>query len=153
MAGEKNSKYKPEYDELVFNYCKMGATDAQLAVFFKVTEQTVNNWKNDHPAFFESLKAGKEEHDTGLVVNALLKAAIGQTVLETTTDEGTSAKLGDFNSTSVKERYIPPNPTSAIFWLKNRDPKRWKDKQPEEIEAKDTVIHEVKISVVDKNGN
>lgn len=153
MAGEKNSKYKPEYDEQALKLCRLGATDKELADFFNVTETTINNWKNSHPTFFESLKVGKEEHDTSMVVNALLKAALGQTVTETVEENGESVKLGKFNSTKVTQRYIPPNPTSAIFWLKNRDPKRWKDRQPQEDEKQDSVIHEVKISVVGSDEN
>lgn len=60
---ESTSKYKAEYDELAYNYCLLGATDAQLANFFGVKEQTINNWKNKHKSFFESLKKGKDSAD------------------------------------------------------------------------------------------
>ena len=29
-------------------------------------------------------------------------------------------------------KYYPPDATSAIFWLKNRQPKKWRDKQETE---------------------
>ena len=90
--------YKPEYDDQVYKLCLLGYTDAQLGVFFDVTEQTINNWKNAHPSFFESIKSGKDIAD-GEVVDSLRRKAMS----------------GD--------------PTACIFWLKNRQPKNWRDKQ------------------------
>lgn len=52
--------FKEEYVELAYKYCLLGATDKDLAQFFEVTETTINNWKNDHPEFFESIKKGKK---------------------------------------------------------------------------------------------
>ena len=40
---------------------------------------------------------------------------------------------GEIISTTVRRHY-PPDPISAIFWLKNRQRKRWRDK-PLETEA------------------
>ena len=35
------------------------------------------------------------------------------------------------NKTVIKKlkKHIPPDVTAQIFWLKNRDPERWRDKQ------------------------
>lgn len=32
----------------------------ELAQFFEVTETTINNWKNNYPDFFESIKKKQE---------------------------------------------------------------------------------------------
>ena len=76
MANGRKTKYKQEYDELAFNYCLLGAKDTQLAEFFNVTEQTINNWKKDHPSFFESIKKGKQDADAE-VANSLFHRAKG----------------------------------------------------------------------------
>jgi len=38
-------------------------------------------------------------------------------------------------------KYYPPDPVSIIFWLKNRKPEQWRDKQ--EAEHKGNVIVEL----------
>ena len=78
MANKRGSptKYKPEYAELGRKYCLLGATDENLAEFFDVTVTTINNWKIEHPEFFESIKKGKHEAD------ALVAASLYQTALD-----------------------------------------------------------------------
>ena len=74
--GGRPTEYRPEYNEQARKLCLLGATDAQLADFFGVSETTINNWKLAHPEFLESLKAGKEKADA-LVAHALYHRAIG----------------------------------------------------------------------------
>ena len=123
MAGEKNSKYKPEYDQLAYNYGLLGATDKQLAEFFGVTETTINNWKNDHPSFFESLNQSKSQADA-MVAQSLYHRALGYSCVETKI----ATYEGQITDTKDVVKHYPPDSTSAIFWLKNRQPKLWRDK-------------------------
>lgn len=122
------SLYRPEYDEQANKLCKLGATDKDLADFFGTTEQTINNWKLAHTSFFESLKAGKVLADAE-VANRLYQRALGYSHPEV----HVSNYLGEVTLTPLTKHY-PPDATSAIFWLKNRDPARWRDKQ--EVEHK-----------------
>jgi hypothetical protein len=59
------SKYKDEYCEQAEKLARLGATDREIADFFGVTEQTLNNWKTDKDGnetpFFESLWMGRLE--------------------------------------------------------------------------------------------
>jgi hypothetical protein len=50
---------REEYDEQARKLCLLGATDAELADFFGVSEQTLNTWKKVHPKFLESMNRGK----------------------------------------------------------------------------------------------
>jgi hypothetical protein len=99
--------YKPEYCEQAEKLCLLGHTDAELAEFFEVVVATIYNWKNEHPEFLEATKRGKEIADAN-VAQSMYKNACGHTVAGS---------------------YHPPNPTSGIFWLKNRQPKKWRDRQ------------------------
>lgn len=124
MPAGRPTDYKPEYDELAFNYCKLGAQDKELAEFFKVTETTINNWKNEHPKFFESIKKGKDIYDTEEVEVSLKKRAKGYTrTVQKVTKDGDIIEI---------DEELPPDPTSMIFFLKNRKPDRWRDKQEHE---------------------
>ena len=111
----------------------MGATDDDIAEAFEVTKQTVNNWKKKHPQFFDSLKDWKLEADAK-VEQSLYQRAIGYSH-----DED---KVFNNNGEALivpTEKHYPPDPTSAIFWLKNRKPTQWRDKQPDEVKSQDDL--------------
>ena len=124
------TKYKDEYCELAFNYCLLGATDADLARFFEVSESTINQWKLDHIEFSESIKKGKVDADA-LVAKSLFQRAVGYQYIETKNE---MSEQGMKKSVTTKE--VVPDTTAQIFWLKNRQPKLWRDKQ--EIDNKST---------------
>jgi hypothetical protein len=126
MAG-RPTNYKSEYNELAYKFCLLGAIDKDLAGFFDVSEQTINSWKQKHPQFLESIKRGKNIADAN-VANSLYQRATGY---EHPEDEIFNNKGEPMIVPTVK-RY-PPEPTAAIFWLKNRQPKLWRDKQEVEI--------------------
>ena len=130
MAGRKSS-FKQEYIQLAENYALLGATDDEMADFFGVSKQTLNKWKKDYPEFLDSLKKGKSVADAN-VASRLYNRAIGYDAKATkfATNEG---KITD------KVEYIehyPPDTTAAIFWLKNRQPGKWRDKKEVENQVK-----------------
>jgi hypothetical protein len=136
-AKGRPTLYKDEYVKLAYNYCLLGATDADLAKYFDATETTVNNWKIEHQDFFESIKEGRIEADTR-VVKSLYKRAIGY---DQTTD-----KIFQFQGAPVVVPtidHIQPDTTAQIFWLKNRQPAKWRDK----IEVDQNISGDFSINV------
>ena len=127
------TKYKQEYNEQVYNLALLGATDEEFARFFKVTETTINNWKHSEPSFFESIKKGKEEADIN-VVKSLYKRANGYNTKETRISSG-----GENDAVTVIEKEVAPDTTAQIFWLKNRQPQKWRDRQIIESELNANV--------------
>ena len=129
MARPTN--YRNEYAEQARKLCLLGYTDKQLADFFNVCEQTINTWKIKYPEFLGSIKKGKEFADTK-VVESLYKRAIGieYEEVELKTD-------GQNKSKRVVKKLIPPDTTAQIFWLKNRQPKSWRDKQEIDHQSSD----------------
>lgn len=117
------TKYKEEYNELAYNYCLLGATDAELGVFFGVCEATINNWKIEFPSFLESLKRGKEQADAK-VAQALFHRATGFSHK----DVDIKMYEGEIIQTEYVKHY-PPDTSSMIFWLKNRQPDKWREKR------------------------
>lgn len=116
------SKYKEEYAEQAYNYCLLGAIDEQLASFFDVSVTTINTWKETYPDFLASIKKGKEQADLE-VTQSLKKRASGMKLKKQAVKEGGIVELED---------EIPPDTAAMIFWLKNRQPKIWRDKQETE---------------------
>ena len=133
MEHGRPSKYKEEFDTQVEKLCKLGAKDTELADFFNVTEKTLNNWKIDHPSFFQSLKRGKDIYDNELIETALKNRALGYTHKETKVHFD---KDGVPHEHEVDKHY-PPDTTALIYWTKNRQPARWRDKQEMDIETID----------------
>ena len=117
------SKYKEEFSKQAYKLCLIGATDAQLANFFEVTESTLNNWKHEYPEFLESLKEGKSVAD-GEVAKSLFHRAKGYSHK----DVHVSNYQGEITLTNLIKKY-PPDTTACIFWLKNRQPEMWRDKR------------------------
>ena len=121
------TKYREEYDDQARKLCLLGYTDAELAFFFEVNEDTIHEWKKVHPSFSESIKSGKDVADAN-VGQRLYERAMG---FEHDSEEiKTIAMPGggsEIERVPVRKVY-PPDTTAAIFWLKNRQPKKWRDK-------------------------
>lgn len=105
--------------------CEKGMTDKQIASAVGISEATLNNWKiGQDPQFLESIKKGKKIADD-IVEASLYERACGY--------RGKETKLFYDNKTGQViehevEKVYPPDPTAMIFWLKNRQPQRWRDK-------------------------
>lgn len=143
-AGGRPSKYKAEYAEQAKKLCKLGMIDKELAEFFGVSEQTLNAWKKAHPEFLESLKGGKALADAEVAAKLFHRA---------TGYEHPDSDIKVINNKVVitpMVKHYPPDTTAAIFWLKNRQPKKWRDK-PEGTDGEDDkpIPAKVVVNVVD----
>lgn len=54
----RQTDYRPEYAQLARNYCLLGATDADLAEFFDVSQRTIIRWKKKNPEFAAAITEG-----------------------------------------------------------------------------------------------
>ena len=108
--GGRPSSYKEDYVRQAKELAILGLTDEEMAKVFDVSKQTLNAWKQAHPEFLDSLKEGKPLADAR-VANALYNKAIGY---------------------EKNDKHYPPDTTACIFWLKNRQPDKWRDKQEQE---------------------
>lgn len=125
------TKYRKEFAKQAEKLCKKGFTDKDLANFFDVQEQTINNWKKDHPEFLESLKEGKR-HSDDLVEDSLYRRALGYKYEELKTE---TSKDGTKETVTIKQ--LAGDTTAQIFWLKNRRPEKWRDKTETSITLSD----------------
>lgn len=121
--GGRPTKYKQEYVEQVRKLCVLGATDVEIADFFKVSIPTIYSWANRNAEFLNALKAGKDAADDR-VERSLYHKATGYTF--------ESEKVFQYEGQIVRaatREHVPPSDTAAIFWLKNRRKAEWRDKQ------------------------
>jgi hypothetical protein len=124
--------YKPENCPIAYKFCLLGATNEDLAGLFKVSLASIGNWLARHPEFRKAVQDGRDVADAD-VAHALLRKAKGFTHIDVKVlqIEG-EGKQVEYN------RYFPPDTQAAIFWLRNRRRKQWR----EVIEHEHTVTDE-----------
>ncbi len=129
MSNQNNPVGRPlsltdKDKEKIIRLAKYGFTDIQIADVFGITKATLNNYKKNDPEFFASLKASKELADVD-VIESMYKRATGYECIEE--KQFFDAKNNDVITHNAIKHY-PPDPTSMIFWLKNRQPDKFREK-------------------------
>jgi hypothetical protein len=125
--------YRPEYAEQAYKLCLLGATDAEMAEIFSVEEKTLNNWKDAHPEFLQSITRGKQIADAN-VAERLYQRALGYSH----EDVHVSSYEGRITLTPLVKHY-PPDTPAASLWLRNRQSRKWRDKTEQENTTTMTV--------------
>lgn len=124
----RKSKYQKEILpnlKIIEELCAAGATDKIIAEKLNIALSTFYEYKKKYKEFSDALKRGKDEIDTK-VENALLKRALGYDYDQITYEHGIETKR--------VTKHILPDTTAQIFWLKNRKPAEWRDKQDHDNE-------------------
>ena len=129
MKKGRPTKYKPEYCLAVEYMARVGLTDVQIAERLDVTEATLTTWKKTYPDFLASIKRGKEEPDD-IVERSLFERATGYNHrVEKPMSVSDGSGCGSHIETIEYTESLAPDVTAQIFWLKNRRPDRWREKQ------------------------
>ena len=124
--------------QLLAGWARSGLKDEQIAHNIGISRETLYQWKRKYSDIADTLKNNKEIADIA-VENALYKRAIGYSYTETTKE--------DDKVTKTVEKEVVPDTTAQIFWLKNRQPERWRDKQ--EVQNTGNMDFNVTIKVVE----
>lgn len=140
-----------EGDNLILleGWARDGLTEEQIAHNMGINRCTLREWKNKFPLLSTTLKKGKEVADKN-VENALYKSAMGYDYEEVTEQRRFDRATGEYKMvvTERKKKHQPPNTASIIFWLKNRKPEVWRDKQEitdsQALEKLDSILGELK---------
>jgi hypothetical protein len=123
MPGGRPTEFREEFIEQAKKLAQLGATDMEIADFFRVDVRTIHRWKIVHLEFCHSLNIAKEQADAR-VERSLFQRSIGY---ERDAVKIFCNKDGEVTTVPYRE-IVPPDTTAMIFWLKNRRPKEWRDR-------------------------
>jgi len=128
--GGRPTKYQEIHTCIAVEYmATAGLTDKQMAKKLEMSEAAFNLWKIEHKEFMESLKIGKARADDR-VEKSLFKNAVGYNykahkplTVSDGNNEGSHVEIVDYTE------HVPAQTVAQIFWLKNRRPEQWRDRQ------------------------
>lgn len=131
--GKYHDWIHPEGLVLLEGWARDGLTDELIAEKAGIGVRTLYEWQVRYPQISQALKSGKEVVDRK-VESALLRRALGyqyeevtKEVVTVTDEERGPIKVMVETKRVTKE--VHPDVTAQIFWLKNRKPEKWRDKQ------------------------
>lgn len=133
------AKHLPELERILSE----GKTMSEAAKEIGVALSTLYLWMAKDPALSEALKK------TRAVVDEKVEASLFQRAMGYShPDVHISNYQGEITVTPITKHY-PPDTTAMIFWLKNRQPKQWRDRVDADVklEAGDTLsqlIHSIR---------
>jgi hypothetical protein len=113
--------YRREFARVALGAALLGATAADLAGLFDVSEQTIHNWRAVHPAFRKAIQEGSEFADAN-VARGLYRRATGYATVVTSTEtreqrDTAGVLLSTTTIITIEQRHIPADPTAAWRWL------------------------------------
>lgn len=120
--AEPRSSYQAEYAEQARKLCLlMGADDQELARFFDAPPATLQDWLASVPEFAAAVFAGRALADAE-VADRLWRRAIGYShaAVRIFSHQGKALEV------AYTEHY-PPDTAACLFWLKSRQPEKWRD--------------------------
>ena len=138
-AGGRPTKYVEEYAEQARKLCKLGATDPDLAEFFKVHLSTIWEWSTRHEAFSDAIRIGKDQANDNVDRRLYMKAC-GYFI----NTEKVFCSQGEVTRVDTRE-YYPPDSTAIIWWQKNRRPDLWRERQ--DVNHSGSIDHQHKLTI------
>ena len=107
-------------------WAKQGLDMGQIASNLGIGRTTLFSYRKEHEELLERLKRGKSHADIQ-VENALFKRALGYEYEEEKLDWEGNILV----KRTLTRKQVAPDPTSCIFWLKNRRSDIWRDRPNE----------------------
>lgn len=124
-----------------------GADEAYVAKSLGISVSCYKRYKKLYPEFKEAVEVDKDKADI-MVETALLKSATGYTVKVKKAFKLKDIHYDERGKKIEKERLelfeeeqaVPPNLSAQTYWLKNRCPKMWGEKQEAEVSEGGVVL-------------
>jgi len=119
------TKYRTDFIARVLRM--EGLTHADMAKNLGIALSSFNAYRNMYVAFSDAIKETDTKTDN-IVQSALFKRATGYSCPDTKAQWIFDKDGGGHWEYADLVKHYPPDSTALIFWLKNRDPDKWRDK-------------------------
>lgn len=147
------TKYTNEFPEKARKLAAKGLRECMIAKKLGIHQDTLIEYKKQFPEFSEAIKIGREE-SIGEAENSLFKRVTGFNYKEKReeikeqglkyNDEGEAILTQVEKKTIITTKKVLPDTGAIAFFLKNKDPQNWKDKQDLSIEDGARIIVSLK---------
>ena len=128
-VNNPNSKYNGEYtDELILNYCLLGARNEDLCKYFDINITTLDDWFKLYPTSREACLRGRDEADAK-VARSLYNRATGFTVKKAIH----AVFQGEITDIQEVDEVVIPDVNAAKYWLSVRQKKTWQEGNAQQI--------------------
>lgn len=118
-----NASLKSRIVELV----EQGKTLDQVGEIIGVSRQTIHNWCGQHKDLLYAVREARQVADE-LVEASLFSRAVGYSHPE----QKVFCDKGEIITHDMIKHH-PPDTQAAVFWLRNRQPERWKEKSEGDV--------------------
>lgn len=129
----RKSCFNEKVRETILRLLKEGRTEADIAEVVGVSTRTLTNWKGKHQELLLAVREAKLTADE-LVEASLFQKALGYSHPE----EKIFCNEGMIVTHDTTKHY-PPDTQAAMFWLRNRQPERWKEKTEGDVNVNNTT--------------
>jgi hypothetical protein len=127
--GGRPTSFRPEFVDQARQLCQLGATDVEVARFFKVHPCTIYEWRATIPEFSEALRIGKSLADERMK-RSLYQRGIGYDYdyKSIKTEERVVGKTLKLVKRTTSIEHLPGDVGAQKLWLINRCPKEFREK-------------------------
>lgn len=134
----RTTKYDPSFCDRAREFASAGMVDTEIAQALSIGRSTLDKYKLEYPEFKAAITEGKQRPNQ-LVASAVFRNAFG---FEYEEQEYARNEKGRLVLVKKTVKFNPGNPTDRKFFLINRDPTHWRDKQDHEHNVAVTISHE-----------
>ncbi len=135
--------YEADFPERAERFAKMGMIDTEICTQLGISKTVYYEYQQKYPEFAEAIKRGKKPINE-LAEEAFLKNVLGFEYEEKQSEMNVDK---DGNATVAKVRTITRHfrgdTTAQIFFLKNRMPEKYKDRQEVAVDLKANSIEDM----------
>jgi hypothetical protein len=116
---------------VAYNMCRIfGAKIQDLCKLFCINESTLMRWRRAHPELEEAITRGQDEYDGEGIEAELRRRCKGYTYYE---EQILQTKAGP--QVIKARKHMPSSVTAIKYWLTNRGPLRWTERNTTKLEG------------------
>ncbi len=137
------------HGELLRWMARAGQTDEDMAQEIGISRTTLHRWKVQYPDLRLIMQDAKNIADAK-VEQALYDKAVGRREIVETETTTVMIDGEECPRVTVRKKPVLGDTTAQIFWLKNRQPAKWRDRKELGVDNNDNLWAEALAGIADE---